>query len=371
MVPDQPQQALLFMPDISGFTQFVNDTEILHSQQIIQELLETLIECNQLGLQVCEIEGDAIFFYKLGTKPDMNALLKQVETMFTRFHQHIRLFEQQRFCPCAACNSAMNLTLKVFSHFGEVTGISVKDHKKLFGKDVILIHRLMKNNLDKKEYVLLTDPVVGDSMDPGLPRWYSPQQAVENYDVGQVQFYFSDLSHLHNEIPVVTAPKYNTAANTFVAFTLEKTYNVPIKNLFGAIYDLPQRVYWMDGVKGIEMVTNDHVHRIGTKHRCILEKDRPVIVTESITIGLEKIELVEMAESGVGGCHYTVTQISENESKLSVEMLVKNNLVMKVMFNTFMKAKHMKSLQKSLENLEEYIKRYMAKQPEKEEIIST
>jgi len=188
MVPDRPQPALLFMPDISGFTQFVNDTEILHSQQVVQELLETLIECNQLGLHVGEIEGDAIFFYKLGEKPDMPSLLKQVEKMFTSFHQHLKLYDHQRFCPCKACKTAIGLSLKIVSHYGEVTGITVKDHKKLFGKDVILVHRLLKNNLDKKEYVLLTNPVVDDVSKTELPGWYEPQPAVEKYDVGEVQF---------------------------------------------------------------------------------------------------------------------------------------------------------------------------------------
>src|SRR5262252_3558315 len=138
MALDQPQPAFMFMPDISGFTQFVNETEIFHSQQIVQELLETLIECNQIGLQVQEIEGDAIFFYKLGDKPDMTTLPKQVEIMFTAFHQHIRLYDQQRICPCQACQSAVKLTLKVVSHYGEVTSMAVKDHKGLFGRDVIL-----------------------------------------------------------------------------------------------------------------------------------------------------------------------------------------------------------------------------------------
>jgi hypothetical protein len=31
---------LLFIPDISGFTRFVNDSEINHSRLIIQELLD-------------------------------------------------------------------------------------------------------------------------------------------------------------------------------------------------------------------------------------------------------------------------------------------------------------------------------------------
>ena len=83
MMPGQTQPALLFMPDISGFTQFVSETEILHSQHIIQELLEIIIDSNHLNLQISEIEGDAIFFYRPGDKPDLKSLLQQVEKLYT------------------------------------------------------------------------------------------------------------------------------------------------------------------------------------------------------------------------------------------------------------------------------------------------
>jgi hypothetical protein len=49
-MPDQP--SLLFIPDISGFTQFVHETEILHSGHIVAELLELLIDSDQLGMTV-------------------------------------------------------------------------------------------------------------------------------------------------------------------------------------------------------------------------------------------------------------------------------------------------------------------------------
>ena len=58
-------KGLLFIPDISGFTRFVNETEIGHSRLIIQELLEILINANQIGLEVSEIEGDAILFLQI------------------------------------------------------------------------------------------------------------------------------------------------------------------------------------------------------------------------------------------------------------------------------------------------------------------
>ena len=37
-------KGLLFIPDITGFTEFVTNIELTHSRHIIQELLEILID---------------------------------------------------------------------------------------------------------------------------------------------------------------------------------------------------------------------------------------------------------------------------------------------------------------------------------------
>ena len=42
----------------------MNETDVIHSQHIIEELLEILIDANEMNLQLSEIEGDAILFYK-------------------------------------------------------------------------------------------------------------------------------------------------------------------------------------------------------------------------------------------------------------------------------------------------------------------
>ena len=62
------QKAILFIPDISGFTEFVHHTDINHSRHIISELLELLIDSNNMGLELAEIEGDALFLYKIEDK---------------------------------------------------------------------------------------------------------------------------------------------------------------------------------------------------------------------------------------------------------------------------------------------------------------
>lgn len=109
-------KGLLFIPDISGFTRFVNETEIEHSRLIIQELLEVLVNANQIGLEISEIEGDAILFYIYGETPQLEELYRQVEKMFREFHSRLIAYEHRRYCQCTACTSAINLTLKIITH---------------------------------------------------------------------------------------------------------------------------------------------------------------------------------------------------------------------------------------------------------------
>src|SRR5260221_14188752 len=135
-------KGLLFIPDISGFTEFVSNMEVIHSRHIIQELMELLMDSNQLGLEVSEIEGDAILFYKSGTSPELGTIYTQVENMFYAFHNHLKIYEERRTCHCKACISAVNLSLKVITHYGEFVGYNVKNFYKLIGKDVIVAHQL-------------------------------------------------------------------------------------------------------------------------------------------------------------------------------------------------------------------------------------
>ena len=90
------QPTLLFIPDISGFTKFVHETEISHSEHIITELLEAIIDANEIDLQISEIEGDAVLFYRNGVKPTAAEILAQVQRMYVKFHVCLRKYESQR-----------------------------------------------------------------------------------------------------------------------------------------------------------------------------------------------------------------------------------------------------------------------------------
>jgi hypothetical protein len=50
--PAAADEVLFFVPDLGGFTKFIAETEIQHSQHIIKELLEILVDANTLGMKV-------------------------------------------------------------------------------------------------------------------------------------------------------------------------------------------------------------------------------------------------------------------------------------------------------------------------------
>src|SRR5688500_11495820 len=162
-------KGLLFIPDISGFSRFVTETEIGHSRLIIQELLEILISANELGLEISEIEGDAILFYKFGEPPSVEALYRQVEKMFCTFHENILAYDMHRYCQCKACMSVKELTLKVITHYGEFTGYNVRNFQKLIGKDLIVAHQLLKDDIPEHEYWIITRNLTDQPQ--GLTQW--------------------------------------------------------------------------------------------------------------------------------------------------------------------------------------------------------
>jgi len=260
---------LLFIPDISGFTKFINDTEIEHSQHIITELLEVILEANTLNLQVNEIEGDAILFYRIGKPPTAFDIAEQSKKIFVEFHKYLQIIERDRVCHCGACSTASELTLKIIVHFGDIGLSNIRGHQKLMGKSIIVAHRLLKNDIDADEYLLMSDDYysklqMGESKSQF--NWASLHPGKMTYEhIGEVSFHFIVLSELHDIIPVIEKA---AGPDKFPdPVIVENHINAPISLIYSIIIDLGQRIKWSSGLKKIEF-DQEQVHRVGTKHIC-------------------------------------------------------------------------------------------------------
>ncbi|MEH6680281.1 MAG: DUF2652 domain-containing protein [Sediminicola sp.] len=161
-------KALVFIPDISGFTQFSHNTDIVLGKHIIKELLHCIIDSNFLNLKISEIEGDAVLFYRYGKVPEINTVLIQYENMLINFKRKLHDLNV-RF------QTKIDLSLKLIVHYGPVLEYRLNKFKKLYGDVVVESHILLKNSIKSRNYVLFTKEAILGSVKPEsnvpLPEW--------------------------------------------------------------------------------------------------------------------------------------------------------------------------------------------------------
>ena len=348
-------KGLLFIPDISGFTRFINEIEIDHSRLVIQELLELLINANQIGLEVSEIEGDAILFYKFGEPPDLEELYRQVEKMFCEFHRSLIIYDNRKYCLCKACTSAIDLTLKVITHYGEFTGYNVKNFSKLIGKDIIVAHQLLKNDIENHEYWLVTKSLFRDNNQAHLPQWMNWNMSIKQAESGEVPFHYVQLSKLKNELKPEPFPKLELSKKVKM-ISVSREYETDIITLFHATGDFNFRSRWMEGVKKVEELTH-FLPRVGMRCRCIFDNGEITTYTSSYYNNqTDRIEFVETDEQNKSLTYYTLDKIGENNTKLTLDYYLEKSISSQVLFKLTKKKKMEEAFSKSMKNLGKLLK---------------
>ena len=119
--------------------------------------------------------------------------------MFCEFHRSLIAYDHRRFCQCKACISAIDLTLKVITHYGEFTGYNVKNFNKLIGKDIIVAHQLLKNDIEQHEYWLVTKSLLQDNPPADFAQWMNWNSSSQQTGSGEISFHYTQLSQLKNE----------------------------------------------------------------------------------------------------------------------------------------------------------------------------
>ncbi|MFC0264371.1 DUF2652 domain-containing protein [Fontibacter flavus] len=283
----QIKKGILFIPDISGFTQFVTSTEVSHSQHIISELLELII--SEVGnlFTVSEIEGDAVLFYRFQNDFDIEEIIKLCEKVFLSFHSYLKTYRRDLVCHCGACTMTHKLGLKFIIHIGDFGLNQVGKREKLYGKEVILAHRLMKNPLDLKEYVLVSSSY--DLFDIKLLT--SADLVLEEF--GYVSFGYMDLTPLKDRIPEPLPIQRNfyPEVKKFVYTVIPA---ISFQDIVLAITEPEHRKAWMKGVSNIEL-KGHKINRIKSNHDCVINGNTIQVTLEDLIREENEVKILEHA----------------------------------------------------------------------------
>jgi uncharacterized protein YndB with AHSA1/START domain len=142
-----PRPTCFLIADISGYTSYLADVELEHAQDILADLIGAVVSALRPNFRLAKLEGDAAFTYMPAESIDGSMLLDTIERCYFGFRRRRRDVRQATSCECNACVRIPDLDLKFVVHHGDAIPQKVAGRQELIGSDVVLVHRLLKNNV--------------------------------------------------------------------------------------------------------------------------------------------------------------------------------------------------------------------------------
>jgi len=195
MLP-KTESACFVIADISGYTRFLAGVELDHAHDIIADVMDTVVRCLRPPFRLAKFEGDAAFFYAVNDKVDGSLLQDAIESAYFAFRKRLRNIKQATSCECSACRNVQNLDLKFVGHHGEFIKHRMAGREELAGRDVIVIHRLLKNAVNERlgghAYALYSDSCIqAMGIDPFAQGLVEHRESIDI--IGDVKCWVRDL----------------------------------------------------------------------------------------------------------------------------------------------------------------------------------
>jgi hypothetical protein len=190
-------EGFLIISDISGYSTYLNESELEHARDSLTDLLNILVAHARSPLVIAKLEGDAVFSYvKRGGILQAETLLATIENTYAAFRKALELMIINTTCTCNACRNLPNLDLKFFIHYGKFSIQRIGTYAELVGNDVNLVHRLLKNSvktaLGIDAYALYSKAVAGAIPDKKI--FENLPVHKERYpDVGMIEVFVQDM----------------------------------------------------------------------------------------------------------------------------------------------------------------------------------
>jgi uncharacterized protein YndB with AHSA1/START domain len=195
MLP-KAESACFVIADISGYTNFLAAVELEHAQDIIADFMDTVVRGLRPPFRLAKFEGDAAFCYAVTEKVDGSLLQDAIESAYFAFRRRMRSIKQASVCECEACKTMQSLDFKFVVHHGQMIKQKMGGREELAGRDVILVHRLLKNAVVERfgdhAYVLYSDACIkAMDIDPAAQGLVEHHEAIDV--IGDVKLWVRDL----------------------------------------------------------------------------------------------------------------------------------------------------------------------------------
>lgn len=268
------QPTCFVIADISGYTGYLASVELDHAQDILADLIGSVVTALKPNFRLAKLEGDAAFTFAIVDKIDGSMLLDTIESCYFGFRRRRRDVRQATSCDCAACVRIPDLDLKFVVHHGPAIHQKVAGRKELLGSDVVVVHRMLKNHVVERlgmgAYALISQKAIETSdIDPAA---LGMTQQTESYDqIGDIEAWAHDLELRWEQ---EEARKRVRVSAEDSILTISVPTSAPPQVAWDFLTEPGQRMSWQPWVTEVEVKGAKGGRRgVGSANHCMHGKD--------------------------------------------------------------------------------------------------
>ena len=263
------ESACLLIADISGYTGYLAGVELDHAQDILLDLTNTIVNALRPGFRLAKLEGDAAFMFAITERLDGSLLLDTIERCYFGFRRRRRDVQQATSCACNACVRIPDLNLKFVVHHGAILRQRVAGREELLGPDVILAHRLLKNDVVAstgiEAYALFSQQCV-DLMDVDVAA-LGMRPSRETYEhIGEVLVWVHDLDRRWVEEESRTRLIVDERQ---AMYHFDTPTSAPPQVVWEFVTAPGRRLGWQLGVTGVNVIATGNRRGVGATNHCL------------------------------------------------------------------------------------------------------
>ncbi|MGB3716980.1 MAG: DUF2652 domain-containing protein [Candidatus Promineifilaceae bacterium] len=194
----ETHEGYFLIADITGYTRYLSESELVHAQETLTALLELLVENTRPPLVISRLAGDAVISYGLLENFfHWQTFIEKIEHTYVTFRKTLERLVLNNTCRCNACANISSLDLKFFIHFGAFGIQRISDHDELIGSDINLLHRLLKNSVTEETgiqgYALFTEAAIQQFGVEDIGEAMTPHSETYEY-LGEVKVWVQDMN---------------------------------------------------------------------------------------------------------------------------------------------------------------------------------
>jgi hypothetical protein len=263
------EASCLLIADISGYTSYLAGVELDHAQDILADLMSTVVTSLRPTFSLAKLEGDAAFTVAPADRVDGSLVLDTIERCYFGFRRRRRDVRQATACECDACVRIPDLNLKFVLHLGAVARQRMAGMEELVGADVIVVHRLLKNSVVEstgiEAYVLFSEAAAsGLGLHPEALGMRPHTEAYEH--IGEIPGWVHDLERRWLEEDARERVRID-ASKAILSVAMPTT--APPQVTWAFLTQPGRRVAWSHGVTDVIVDAPGNRRGVGTTNHCM------------------------------------------------------------------------------------------------------